>query len=208
MTQLEELVIICSNTDQGLVLPVQLQQLTLEAWNSSDLLSVVVPLKQLQRLRLLQGFSEQQPLLQLAQLPALQHLALQYVATNSAAESAASWVKLPQLQELHIDFDIEAPLPHQIAAILGGAAACSGLTRLLLDVGEEDDADVGDAHPVAVCGKVAGLRTLQELCIRKSSIMLPGDARALTTLSGLTRLVLNDQYSGVNDVTATALACS
>jgi hypothetical protein len=58
------------------------------------------------------------------------------------------------------------------------------------------------------------MKTLKDLCFEESSwqipmiTLLPGDARALTALTGLTRLVLRGLGSGVGDVAATALACS
>jgi hypothetical protein len=64
---------------EGSLLPPQLQQLYLgEGAVTSRSLSVVIPLQQLQRLTLLISFDEQQPLLHLAQLPALQHFKCQW----------------------------------------------------------------------------------------------------------------------------------
>lgn len=60
---------------------------------------------------------------------------------------------------------------------------------------------------MAVCLKLAGLKNLQHLVIAPNSIV-PGDARALSTLTALTRLVLAGQGAAVDDTTATLLACS
>jgi hypothetical protein len=80
------------------VLPTQLKRLQLLAWDGSRMLSTVLPLQQLQRLSLLVMFEEPQPLLQLAQLPALQHLALRHGDPRKAAAAGAAsqlWEALP-----------------------------------------------------------------------------------------------------------------
>jgi Leucine-rich repeat (LRR) protein len=194
----------------GSVLPVQLQQLHLQAWYSSDAVSVVLPLQQLQRLSLAQGFTEHQPLLQLAQLPALQHLSVEYTEAHVAAAGAAVWLQLPQLRELEITFGDEAPLPSHIAAILDVHAACTQLTRLHLEAVQSLSEEYAYAQPVAACSKLAGLKNLRNLCIAQGSKLVPKDVRALTALTGLTQLVLSGLESAVDidDVAATALACS
>lgn len=59
-----------------------------------------------------------------------------------------------------------------------------------------------------MCGKLGGLTNLQELCISGRSKLVAGDARALTTLTGLTELNLSGLGAAVNDAAAGALACS
>jgi hypothetical protein len=104
MSQLVDLVLTKTALKEGLALPSQLQevQLQLHLLDTPQLLSAVMPLQQLQRLRLHQDFTEQQPLLQLAQLPALQHLALHYDDIVTVQEIWRSWAHLPQLRESHI----------------------------------------------------------------------------------------------------------
>jgi hypothetical protein len=92
------------------VLPTQLQRLGFHSWGSTTSLAPVtrLELQQLQHLSLTVDFTEQQPLLQLAQLPALQHLALQYDAFGSeqghpTAATAPAWALLPQLRELTVE---------------------------------------------------------------------------------------------------------
>jgi hypothetical protein len=226
MSQLVDLKLTRTALKEGLALPSQLQelQLQLHLLDTPQLLSAVMPLQQLQRPRLHQDFSEHQPLLQLAQLPALQHLALSYDDIVTVQESWGSWAHLPQLRELHISYGAWAADPHfgtwpeDLAAILGGVAACSNLTKLHLEPQQksafEGDAEHSTRGAVAACGKLAALKTLKDLCFKESSrqipmiTLLPGDARALTALTGLTRLVLRALGSGVGDVAATALACS
>jgi hypothetical protein len=213
MSQLVDLALDHCGLQEGLTLPAQLQelQLDLQQWQL-HLLSAVMPLQQLQRLRLHQGFLDQQPLLQLAQLPALQHLALQYSETVVVRHSVASWAKLPQLRELHISYEciLDSVLwPEDMAGILDAIAACSNLTKLLLAAWQHSGIDDDDErYAVAACGKLAAVKTLKDLCLDESSLLTAGDARALTALTGLTRLVLGGLGDGVGDVAATALACS
>jgi hypothetical protein len=97
-------------------------------------------LKQLRHLRLKVNFTHQQRLLQLAQLPALHRLELEYsFAAAAAAATAPAWGLLPQLQSLVVvPFDPARdgayyPTEQQLAAIRAGAAAATRLTRLVLD---------------------------------------------------------------------------
>jgi hypothetical protein len=208
MTQLTELETIGWDLKEGSVLPAQLQNYIGDAPQPSAL-STLLPLKQLQRLRLYVSFPDQQPLLQLAQLPALQHMSLHYYEENAAAGAAAAWPQLPQLQELELAFggDI-APLPSQMAAILAAVARCSGLTKLELQLLESPTGSMVDARAVAACGKLAGLTHLRHLRIEHGSKLAPGDMKLLTALTGLTCLCLSGLKSAVDDATAAALACS
>jgi hypothetical protein len=142
-------------------------------------------LKQLQHLSLRVDFEQPQLLLQLAQLPALTHLALQYdwqCEGQPAVATASAWPMLPQLRELEIDHDT-APGQPQWEAVLAGVAAATGLTRLELDarmLSEEqqefqenggvdsDDVDEKWASEVAVCARLANLTGLQDLTINGS----------------------------------------
>jgi hypothetical protein len=207
MTQLKKLETLGWNLTEEAVLPAQLQHLIADA-AQPQALSVLLPLQQLQRLRLCIDFPDQQPLLQLAQLPALQHMSLHYYSASAAAGAAAAWPQLPQLQELDIVSGGEVvPLPGQMAALLAALAHCSSLTRLELQVLESPTGSRHDVRAVAACGKLAGLTNLCDLHIYLGSRLAPGDAKALTALTGLTRLWLDELGSAVDDAAAAALAC-
>jgi hypothetical protein len=59
---------------------------------------------------------------------------------------------------------------------------------------------------MAACALLTGLTNLRELHILPESNLVPGDALALTALTGLTCLVLCDANEAVDDTAATALA--
>jgi hypothetical protein len=209
LSQLEDLVVAGSSDVSISALPNSLQCLDLPVGSSGETMSAVLPLQQLQRLRLLQGFTEQQPLLQLAQLPALQHLALQYHKASVAAAAAAVWPQLLQLQELLLQYD-GAPTQQEMAGILDGLAGCRNLTKLALMAGQQSSAGGGSSQMLAVaaCSMLVGLTQLRDLCIHSKSVLVTEDAQALSVLTGLTRLVLDGIGRGVGDVPATAIACS
>jgi hypothetical protein len=194
-------------------------------------------LKQLQHLSLRVGFQQPQLLLRIAQLPALTHLALQYderCGEHLAAATASAWPLLTQLRELEIAHGIPPTQP-QWEAILAGAAAAEGLTKLTLDPRMMSDEDwlalelqqenlesdnasnVRWASEVAACASLTKLTCLQDLSViagyadKETYInmnLLRGDALALTALTGLTRLVLARAEHGVGTAVATALARS
>uniref|UniRef100_A0A383VKY4 Uncharacterized protein n=1 Tax=Tetradesmus obliquus TaxID=3088 RepID=A0A383VKY4_TETOB len=221
------------------VLPVQLQRLTLAAWtdciHSVKCLAPVnkLQLTQLQHLALYVDFKQQQLLLQLAQLPTLQHLALRYIcAAAAAAATAPAWPLLPQLRELMIEHKevytfTDLPSKQGWSAILAGAAAATGLAKLLLDVRVAADGDgLLGAHSgridyafwgtpaveVAACASLTGLTRLKDLAIDCNDMngyqgkLAPGDVIALTTLTSLTRLHVWSAEHGVGAAAATALA--
>ncbi|KAF6248735.1 hypothetical protein COO60DRAFT_1648566 [Scenedesmus sp. NREL 46B-D3] len=70
----------------------------------------------------------------------------------------------------------------------------------------DEEGEVPD--PVAACDSLAGLTNLRDLSFSAAANLLPGDALALTALTGLTRLVLAHLEHGVGDLAACALACS
>jgi Leucine-rich repeat (LRR) protein len=196
----------------GSVLPLQLKQLYLEARTSADVLSAVLPLQQLQRLSLAVGFTEHQPLLQLAQLPSLQHISLDYRQPDEAVGGSAAWRHLP-LQELSLAFNDYLPRPEQMATLLDAVADCTQLTKLKIEacafvLNDDNEEDPIDVLPVAACGKLACLKHLKSLCITEVSKLVPGDVLYLTALTGLTRLELAGLGPAVDDVAANALACS
>jgi hypothetical protein len=201
-----------SKIPTGSVLPAQLQRLSLDSGRAPRSLQLVTGLQQLQHLSISYESADHEPLLHLAQLPALQHLKLDVFSHAAAAGTAPAWPLLPQLQELTVRY-IDVPDRQQWTAIAAGVAACTGLTKLDLQasmlkqpapgaVVEEDE-----EAPVAVCASLAGLTRLRDLSFYPSSSLVPGDILALTVLTGLTRLLLND-LDGVSDLAATALACS
>jgi hypothetical protein len=208
MTQLKALETVGFRLSERSELPAQLQHIVADA-RQPQALSVMLPLQQLQRLRLCIDFPDQQPLLQLVQLPALQHMSLHYSSVNAAAGAAAAWPQLPQLRELDIVSRGDVvPLPSQMAALLAALAQCSSLTKLQLQVLESPTGSMYDVRAVAACGKLAGLTNLRDLHIYLGSRLTPGDVGALTALTGLTRLWLDDLGSAVDDAAAAALACS
>uniref|UniRef100_A0A383VLW3 Uncharacterized protein n=1 Tax=Tetradesmus obliquus TaxID=3088 RepID=A0A383VLW3_TETOB len=172
-------------------------------------MSAVLPLQQLQRFALSQGFEERLPLLQVAQLPSLQQLSLLCWNASEAAPSATAWAHVLQLCALTIMLEEEAPPQSTMTAILDGIAACTQLTELHLKASAAaPNGDDSKRQAVAVCGKLGGLTNLQELCISGRSKLVAGDARALTTLTGLTELNLSGLGAAVNDAAAGALARS
>ncbi|KAF6251045.1 hypothetical protein COO60DRAFT_682155 [Scenedesmus sp. NREL 46B-D3] len=155
-----------------------------------------------------------QLLSRLAQLPALEQLSLEYLDRRlAAAAAAATWPQLPQLCEPAICF-LHAPSRQQWQATLKGIAASANLTKLQLEPGwlctGETDGDEGeDATSDSPCAKLAGLANLKELSIENGrQVLAPGDALALTALTGLTRLALRHAGAGVGEAaTATAGSC-
>jgi hypothetical protein len=147
-------------------------------------------------------------MLKLTQLTALTALDLDYLEEAAATAAAPAWGLLPQLQGLCVMFEGAAD-KQQIAAILDGAAAATQLTSLQLDFkqsprvqeeGQQDDL-------MHVCGCLAALTGLRELRLVRLC-MVPSDALALTTLTGLTCLQLVNMHDGVVNNAATALARS
>jgi hypothetical protein len=201
----------------GSVLPTQLKRLQLSAADGGRLLSSVLPLQQLQQLRLHVSFPEPQPLLRLAQLPALQHLALHYENPCIAASAAAAWPLLPQLQELDVSnggsyAEHTFPLPQQMSSLLGAMTACSALTKLHLGCSVGDYVEyAGDFRVVSVhmevCARLASMTSLQELQL-KNMALVPGDAAALTALTAMTKLSVTNtcQWEGVDTAAACVLA--
>jgi hypothetical protein len=202
LTQLETLV--TRELPERTVLPLQLQHLHVTDWLAGASLAAVVPLQQLQTLRLKVDFEEQQPLLRLAQLPALRHLEIEYWQVRCVAGTAAAWPQLPQLRALDIWWDEameEFPVEQQLSFILDKALACTGLTKLAFT--SQNGSYVSDK--VAVCARLAKLTRLRDLCMYGNTALVPGDAQALTALTGLTRLVLGDVH-GVDEEHIVALA--
>jgi hypothetical protein len=128
--------------EEATVLPAQLQRLHIHSHAGTHSMAPLtrLELKQLQHLSVRVDF-EQPQLLLLAQLPALTHLALQYderSEKHGAAATASLWPMLPQLRQLEVahgmgSYRQRLPTQPQWEAILAGAAAAAGLTKLVLD---------------------------------------------------------------------------
>ncbi|KAF6254173.1 hypothetical protein COO60DRAFT_1666203 [Scenedesmus sp. NREL 46B-D3] len=98
-------------------------------------------------------------------------------------------------------------------AVLNGVAASANLTKLRLEAGCWGDGDESeDGTRNTSCTKLAGLTKLKDLtiCSRRDGppSNVPGDALALTALTGLTCLALAHAGAGVGDEAAAALAGS
>jgi hypothetical protein len=150
---------------EGSVLPAQLPVLHFGVVESGSILrmkaaAAFLGLQQLQHLSLKVGYGAQEQLLQLQQLPALQHLTLQYQSAAEAADSAPAWAQLSQLRALQfrngICFD---PSRDQAATILSGIKAATRLTQLQLGT----SAHKRWAGKVAACCCLAGLKRTRVL---------------------------------------------
>jgi hypothetical protein len=231
LTKLTELSTGRCLLEEATVLPAQLQQLHIHSRAGAHSMAPLtrVELQQLQHLSVRIDFEQPQLLLQLAQLPPLKHLALQYDCDGQpAAATASAWPMLPQLRELEI---VHGEPPSQPAweAIIAGAAAAAGLTKLALDTrmmsdeiqdeNLESDDGISERWPleVAACARLAKWTCLQDLTVGcgegyaygyVNPQLVRGDALALTALTGLTRLVLAGAQHGAGTAVATALARS
>jgi hypothetical protein len=219
------------------VLPAQLQQLELGQCFSSQQLVAVMVLQQLTALRLAVRFTQQETLLRLTQLPALQQLPMIVNRWSDAGAIAPALGQLPQLCELQLNASTHPITVPQLAAAITGVAAATTLTHVEFPCGGliEDEQQAGAAAEVAqqqevldVCASIAGLTHLKhlELCVLDYVTATPefaasivpqlchqvGDIVALTALTGLTHLGLPcwgvyDDERVVGDVEAVALAC-
>jgi hypothetical protein len=222
LTQLQRLHM--SGLPEQLVLPRQL--LRLQARTGAGGLAAALPLQQLQDVDLSIVFDTPQPLPQLAQLPALRHVALSYSKVRHAARTAAAWPYLQQLQQLDVNFDVTAgdvPNEQQMDAILARVAASTSLTKLGLGAACWDDEEEADHEVVAdenfhldpqrqwccvaACASLSGLTRLRDLTLYQATYLDAGDASLLTTHTGLTSLVL-ESVGGVEEAQITAIARS
>uniref|UniRef100_A0A383VQ57 Uncharacterized protein n=1 Tax=Tetradesmus obliquus TaxID=3088 RepID=A0A383VQ57_TETOB len=195
-------------------LPAQLQALELGPLEDGHL-KELLRLQQLQRLSFRVAFEEQESLLRLTQLPALQELQLTYEAAYLAAANAPTWRRLPQLRQLIVEYNVHDATVRQLDQITAGLAAASSLTKLLLvgqsvyqekaadDEGSSDyeyyDEDDGECPQGSLCSSLAGLSLLQDLSIicgptaagmAMGNVLAPDEVQALTALTGLTQLQL------------------
>uniref|UniRef100_A0A383VAA8 F-box domain-containing protein n=1 Tax=Tetradesmus obliquus TaxID=3088 RepID=A0A383VAA8_TETOB len=212
----------CRNGALNTAFPPQLQSLEAAPLNFAEDIQALLQLQQLRSLDFEDNVGQPRLLLRLAQLPALQQLCLRYTDFDAAAGAAAAWRQLPQLQNLAISRvgDYPADLANLLSrqqwqAICSGLAGCTSLTHLHLEVAVRHEAaqQQGVAQMqnavehVELCGRLTGLTNLKGLDLRWSCLV-PGDALALTALTGLTRLGVRDVGAGVGDLAATAIASS
>jgi hypothetical protein len=210
LASLTELIMDHDNELQpGSKLPAQLQRFFLSYCEET---SALLGLQQLQHVSLGVCFEDPEQLRCLAQLPALQHLSLEYWDVTHAAPTAPAWQHLSQLSELTLEYDNDNPSAQQMAAILAGVAAATSLTKLSLEAGawgvDEDQAGDEGMTELAACASLASLTCLKDLTVGSRSCLVPGDAVALTALTSLTRLNLAYTGGAVDDVAASALACT
>jgi hypothetical protein len=235
LTQLTQLVV--GDLPEGSKLPNQLQHLHLLAMRGTSILEPAMRQQQLQQIQHLAFYvgsaslasdmadepapsDEQQQqrgavdtalLLRVGALPKLRSLQLEYLAPKVAAATAAAWRQLPQLDNLDMSFRIGYPIEQQMTAILAGVAAATSLTKLHLHVCVRDDGNRYARHALhdtVACASLSSLTRLKDLTICEESVLAPGDALALTALTGLTRLVLVGAETGVTYEIAAALARS
>jgi hypothetical protein len=231
LQQLQEFT-CCGAIPQLSVLPVQLRHLGLgDCLNSNWQLAAVMPLQQLTALQFVMHSAEQEPLLRLAQLPALQQPRLEVASWQNAAATAPAWGQLTQLCEFTMYDDSDDPTGQQVAAVAAGLAAATNLTNLYLDLPAQTsdqqqeaaaaalNAEGGQQQvPVDVCASIAGLKRLVSLKLgflerlRPTSAelaapLVPGDVAALTALTSLTYLDLSAGGPCVGDREVVALAC-
>jgi hypothetical protein len=209
LTNLTELSAGLGEIAAATVLPAQLQRLQFNCCAGAHSMAPLtrLELKQLQHLSVRVDFDQPQLLLQLAQLPALTHLALQYDAyckgLDPAAATASAWSLLPQLRELEIGHPAAMlPSQPQWEAILAGAAAATSLTKLTLDarmltdelreehdlVSDEDiDATLSYqafSSEVAACARLAKLTCLQDLAVGGADPRLDDEFYKLNLVRG------------------------
>jgi hypothetical protein len=156
LTQLTKLIVKMHETECA-ALPPQLQSLHLSQCTD---LAHILALQQLQCLTISPDLQQQQQVLQLVQLPALQTLGLSYQAGEAAVTAAQTWVLLPQLRVLGVELSGRhaTDCEQQVTAILAGAAAATQLTKLQLGylIGQVK-------FTVPICGKLAGLTGIADL---------------------------------------------
>jgi hypothetical protein len=218
MSNLTQLQVFVSWDQLDATFPHGLQQLYLTGISTEQQVEAVLQLQQLQRLEVrAAGLQQPQLLARLAQLPQLQHLSLHYNSASKAAATASAWQQLPALCGLRLVLGFDDPSIQEWVGILNGLAAATSLTSLdltavattvpvLVEPGDEPGAleDV----TVAACSQLAHLTNLRELTLCEGSCLVPGDALALTALTGLTCLDLQGVGAGVGDIAATAIAGS
>jgi Leucine-rich repeat (LRR) protein len=196
----------------------RLTQLTAEFVTCDIEFQAISQMQQLQHLYIGVCSCKPELLLLPAKLPALKLLGLWYsgYGVEAAAATAAVWPQLPQLRELNLSEQELSRQPWE--AIRGGLAACTHLTKLVLynlqcqatelehGLGQDMVIEIEDEE-VEVCSSLAGLTNLKHLSMEFTRLV-PGDALALTALTGLTRLELQHAGDGVGDSAATAIASS
>jgi hypothetical protein len=144
MTQLQELSSTSLQLHQDTALPHQLQRLAFGICKHGTTLAVASRCQQLQYVSCCVRFIEPEPLLQLAALPALRHVALDFRSWREAAGTLPAWTQLP-LQQLSVSSRYDyGPLDGAAAAaadqrrllmsVMAGVSACTRLTELHLNL--------------------------------------------------------------------------
>jgi hypothetical protein len=171
----------------GSKLPARLQRCCL-SWCVDT--SALLGLQHLQHVSLGVTLRDPEQLRCLAQLPALQHVSLDYWDVVHAAATAPAWQHLSQLSELTVLYEADYPSPQEMAAVLAGVAEATSLTKLSLeacawvdDQAGDDAFGTGRVVKVAACACLTGLTCLRDLSIIAASCLMPGDALALTALT-------------------------
>jgi hypothetical protein len=188
----------------GSVLPAQLPRAGLQLCEISTDMAAAVQPPALQQLMLTVKYVDEQQLLRLAQLPALQHLKLLFCLMQLAAAAAPVWQHLPHLRELCI-LHAEPVTEGEIATVLAGLTACTALTKL--DWYSPSPLHAVAAQGLSFCASLARLTRLTHLSVNYPA-MSAGSALALTALTGLSQLSLREAGKGVGELAATALACN
>jgi hypothetical protein len=131
-TQLTELDASFCGLLLGSLLPAQLQRLHLgesKDIGTGEFMSTVSSLQHLQYLNLRMNYNDPNKLLQLSQMPALQHIALECYVVGDVLEPV--WPKLP-LRELVVRYSYVYSYADSLQQMLTSAAACKGVTGLEL----------------------------------------------------------------------------
>jgi hypothetical protein len=208
LTQLKQLSCSAVFDDDATVLPAQLQRLYLTdcGTGQSSGLQPVLMLQQLQHLEV--TFQEQQPadvtlerafllrdaLTRLALLPALQHVKLEYAATQEwplaalhlATLTARAWGQMPQLRELRVRFSYGGGME----AIIAGLAAATSLTMLSIRPGASWHFKLDHSYNAAFTEVLPKLQQLQHLELVRCTITSPECIAAIGQLTQLTELRL------------------
>jgi hypothetical protein len=206
LTRLEEIIIDNVIAD-GVALPTQLCSLRLGPdYSASNIARLVLPLQHLQHLHLSPMSMEPWQLLELARLPKLKSLALHCCVVHEACHVSATWRLLPQLNEISMEF-FKGAIWHPVddveqcmQVLLADAGAAKQLTRLHVDF----TAFYVPYRPIAVCAGLAQLASLRGLTLFEVRLM-PGDALALSALTGLTQLEILDVHNCIQWYTLSSL---
>ena len=203
LSSLRDLYLYANSVVEGSPLSPSLTSLTIHSCSVPP--HLIAHLSCLQQLRLdsVDSSDHTTVLSSLAALSQLQHVALDYDASQSgrdiAGAAAPMWKQLTQLQKLQVCLHPEGKQRQfeNQAAVVAGLAAAKSLTKLVL-------ARMHPPEGVNLCAHVSCLPILAELKLKRGTFSRQ-DALHLTGLTRLTSLTL---YScpAVDDAVAVALA--